>query len=189
MVDRHVVAQLRRLFGISAIIAGAAALLAGGGVTAPGQGLLAEKAALEAHAAAVQAFARAREALAVKPADPAAARPPALRPEPSPEGLVELPSPFPTREYLLEPTGWQRIAGSRRLTVYAGALGADRARGVLLVVTTALPSADERIVAPYPAPSRNGSLQLVAARGDVLVLRDESGGTLSFDVSARRYMP
>ncbi len=182
-------AQLTRLVWISAVIAGAGALLAGGGVTAPGQGLPAEKAALEAHAAAVQAFARAQEVLTVKPADPAAARPRALRPEPSPEGIVELPSPFPAREYLLQPTGWQQIAGSRRLTVYAGALGTERDRGVLLVVTTALPAADERTVASYPAPSRNGSLQLVAARGDVLALRDETGRTVSFDVSARRYDP
>jgi len=175
-----------RLFWISAVIAGAGTLLAGGGGTAPGQGPFAEKAALEAHAAAVQAFARAQGFLTAKPTDPAAVRPRALRPEPSPEGIVELPSPFPAHEYLLQPTGWQQGTGSRRLTVYPGALGTERDRGVLLVVTT---TADERDVESYPAPFRNGALQLVAATGDVLTLRDETGRTLSFDVSARRFMP
>ena len=179
-------AQLTRIFWISAIIAGAGALLAGGGVTAPGQGPSPEKAALEAHAAAVHAFARAQEVLTVKPSDPAASRPQALRLEPPPEGILELPSPFPAHEYLLQPTGWQRVSGSRRLTVYAGALGTERDRGVLLVVTTA---ADDRTVAAYPAPFRNGALRLVAAKGDVLAFRDETGATLSFDVSARRYGP
>ena len=47
-----------------------------------------------------------------------------------PTGLIELPSPFPAREYLLGPIGWQELTDGGRLTVYAGALGSDRSHCV-----------------------------------------------------------
>jgi hypothetical protein len=161
-------------------------LLVSGGASTAGPGLPPEKEALEQHAALVQALGKAQAALVPKPNDPAAKR---LAPHPAerpPSGLVELPSPFPAREYLLAATGWQELMGDRRLTVYAGSLATDRRQGILVAATTG-PGADERIVAVYPESTKNGPVEIVAARGRTLTLRDSAGETSTFDLTTRRF--
>jgi type IV secretory pathway VirB10-like protein len=180
------VAQLRRLAGIALAAAALTALPAGAASTAGAPSVSPEKSALEDHVQQVEAAGRAREAFAPKPVDPSLARPAPAAPGPPPTGVVELPSPFPTREYVLGATGWQQLASGRRLTVYAGASGTDHALGVVVVVTTEA-ATENRTVATYPASGSRGPLTLVGARGDVVLLRDADARPVAFDVSTRRY--
>jgi hypothetical protein len=136
-----------------------------------------------------------------KGVDAAALRPAPQPPAPAPVGIVDLPSPFPAARYLLDEKGWQELAGGERISVYAGALGADHRQGVLVVVTETLPKPHPRpdfeheldedarfSAAAYPTPAREGSVRLIAAHGALLTVAAESGASFVFDVAARRYV-
>jgi hypothetical protein len=136
-----------------------------------------------------------------KGVDPAVLRPAPQPPAPAPVGIVDLPSPFPAARYLLDEKGWQELAGGERISVYAGALGADHRQGVVVVVTETLPKPhrtadfeheldeDARFsAAAYPTPARDGAVRLIAAHAALLTLAAESGASFVFDVAARRYV-
>jgi hypothetical protein len=182
------VAQLRRGLGIAAALLCSAATIAGGAATATDPGASTEKTALAQRTAAVRQAARAQEAAHPKPVDPAVTRPRSVPDGPPPTGLVELPSPFAAREYVLGAIGWQSVSGDRRLTAYAGRLGDEEAQGVIVIVTTSIPANERQAADVYPAPANGGALRIVGARRGMLLLRDERGETLSFDVSARRFL-
>lgn len=189
------------LAGALAVIGLPAGLAASGSFLPEDHGLPPEKALLEQNAARVQAEARAEAAGRAKPSDRFAGRPrPQLNGQP-PTGVVELSSPFRAEEYTLRSVGWQTVVGGERVTLYAGSLGSDPAQGVVVVTTASLPVANrpadlrnevdptERFAAQaFPAPARDGALEVRSAHGMRVELTSQSGARLAFDVATRKYV-
>jgi hypothetical protein len=174
-------------FAAGVVLATAVIVAAAGSGKASREDRLAPaKAALVAHEEQVQAQARRAAAGRPKPANPRSLRP---RSEPAPppsEGLKELPAPFSPSDYVLDARGWQDVAVDGITTAFAGALGSDRHRGVVVVMRST--EAGEPVSArAYAAPARSGSLTIAAARGSALTLRARSGSTFVFDVATGSY--
>jgi hypothetical protein len=178
----------------SAIIAGGVVLIGAGGAGVAGSGLFSgdegappEKAALLAHERQVQEEARREAAGRAKPADPRALRPKSELGPPLKTGIAELSAPFPAAEYVLDERAWQDVGPTGVTTVFAGALGADHAAGVVVVVTST--GGGEPVSArAYRAPVQAGALTLAVARGSMLTLRAESGRTFLFNAATREFV-
>jgi hypothetical protein len=159
-----------------------------------------EREGIAAMRAQLQEEARAVALTHPKP-DPLSARPLPTPDPPPPTGIIEVASPFPASQYLIEQIGWQSVDGNRRTTVYTGVVGRDREQGVILVGAFPIPppnppprffaDSDETAVIDFdvfPTPTRSGSLRIVDATDMVLTLLDDDGKELRFDVASRRYL-
>ena len=120
---------------------------------------------------------------------------PASRPDPQPTeaGLAPVSSPFSSGQYLVGGTGWQQVKGKKTVIVYAGALAADPAQGVVIVSTwRPLRGASEQgpgVQADvYLTPTRVGPVELSEAAGTVLTLRTSDGVELKFNVATGAYL-
>jgi hypothetical protein len=175
--------------GAGALLAAAAVAVAGAGIEARSREarLTPAKAALVAHEERVQAQARREAVGGAKPANPRSLRPRAEPASPPSEGLKELSAPFAPSEYVLDAPGWQDVGVDGITTVFAGAVGSDHERGVVVVMRST--AAGEPVSArAYPAPARSGSLAIAGVRGSALMLRARSGQMLLFDVATGSYV-
>jgi hypothetical protein len=162
-----------------------------------------DKADRLAHAQRIRAEAHARAANHRKP-DPVAARPePTPDPLP-PTGIVPITPPFPAESYTIHEQGWQAVQAGKRIAVYAGALTADRAQGLVIVEVASLPKPSAaptftkpgrelqddqtRLFTRFPTPTREGAVEIVGAQGQRLTLKAESGKILVFDVRERGWV-
>jgi len=75
---------------------------------------------------------------------------------------------------------WDGIVHGQRVTVFAGSLRADPARGVLLV--KAMPKDGNRRGRHFDGPKGSGSLTLVGWAGGRLKLLAENGDSVWFEV-------
>ena len=145
------------------------------------------KGALVVHEQRVQAQARREAAGRAKPVNPRSLRPRSEAAPPPSQGLKELSAPFAPSEYVLDERGWQDVAVDGITTAFAGAVGSDHKRGVVVVMRSTA-AGEPASVRAYPAPARSGSLAIGAARGSTLTLRTASGGTVAFDVATGSYV-
>lgn len=162
-----------------------------------------QKAERLAYAQRVRSDARARAANHSKP-DPVAARPQPTPDPPPPTGIIPVSPPFPAATYLLDDRGWQAVEAGKRIAVYAGAVGADRAQGVLIVEVASIPKPStipaftqpggelqgiqSRLFTAFPTPRKEGAVKIVSATGHRLTLRAESGRVMEFDVLQRGWV-
>ena len=87
-------------------------------------------------------------------------------------------APFPESAFVIS-NQWQRLVGSRHVNVYAGALGADPRRGVLVVVAT--PGRTH----VYRTAGRSGALRITGASGTTVRAADARSSYM-FDASRPR---
>jgi hypothetical protein len=108
------------------------------------------------------------------------------RPSGSPEpewrqGVIESGlAPFPSGVYRIE-NQWQQLLHGQHTSVYAGALGADPARGVVVVQSTSVDNARVGKPREYLATAGSGPLRIVRAEGLTLVLQGADGSEFMFD--------
>jgi hypothetical protein len=96
-------------------------------------------------------------------------------------------APFPESAYRIV-NQWQDVIGGRHVNVYAGRLGSDARRGVVLVQHTAIRAASPGPATASIAPGESGTLRITRARGTVLELRSSRGGSYAFDVGRGRFV-
>ncbi len=78
---------------------------------------------------------------------------------------------------------WQGYVNDQWTVVYAGADGQNLQQGLLWVDVESTGEFDS-----YPAAQPGGALTILSAENNVLLLSDESGDTLYFDMAARSYL-
>ncbi len=176
------------LGGAGALLSAAAVAVAAAGIDARSREarLTPAKAALVAHEQRVQAQARREAVGRAKPANPRSLRPRAEPASAPSEGLKELSAPFAPSEYVLDKRGWQDVGAHGITTAFAGAVGRDHERGVVVVMRSTA-AGEPTSARAYPAPARSGSLVIAGARGSLLTLRVRPGRTLLFDVATGSY--
>jgi hypothetical protein len=98
--------------------------------------------------------------------------------------------------YLLE-NEWREVIGDKLIRVFAGALQGNgivflpRPWQGLVIVEVRIPNTDAFVAGEsgfFNTPSKVGSVKIVDAQGERLVLRAEDGTTFYFDVPARRFV-
>lgn len=97
--------------------------------------------------------------------------------------------PFPPAQYTIT-SAWRGVVGVEYVMVYAGALSADPAQGVVVILTLAVrhlgpgsPGGELR------SPSRVGPLRIDSADGTVLHLVAPGGVAFTFDAARRSFSP
>lgn len=130
-----------------------------------------------------------------KPASPQNAAPP-HQPDPTPAAGIDNAmhqGPFPAMTFLVR-NFWQGPVGPDWLLAYAGATrvpadGSVQQGGLRLYREARDANGDLELqeIGAFPAPGAVGAVTITAAGGDVLQLRTDSGGVLSFDLRTRQY--
>ncbi len=128
-------------------------------------------------------------------------RPPCLAPADIPHRaagngtvLEEGSSIFPGH-YLIENQWWETVGG-QCIHVFAGARRGDGAndlpkpwQGMVFVLLSALDGTRLPGGGTYETPSKVGSVKIVAAQGQRLVLKADDGTTFYFDLPTRQFVP
>jgi hypothetical protein len=96
-------------------------------------------------------------------------------------------APFPAAVYTFQ-NHWYEVKNKQYIIVYAGALTNNPVQGLLVEETTSLNYSSVTAPATYLAPSQSGSLQIVAAHGELLTLQSAKGLTLQFDVPSGKFI-
>ena len=106
--------------------------------------------------------------------------------------IVKVQPPFSNSMYHIENTWYTDLDSKRRLYVYAGSMSAPGGgytdQGIVIIQ---VPSSTGEIlpISQYLTPEKLGSVRVVGAVGDRLILQSTSGTTFYFDVPSRQFVP
>jgi hypothetical protein len=144
---------------------------------------------LNAKEALLQKIKQTVESARVKPPTP---EPLVPIPGSTPAGagaIVEVQPPFSNSMYHIENTWYTDLDSKRRLYVYAGSVSAPGGgytdQGIVIIQ---VPSSTDEILSQHLTPEKLGSVRVVGAVGDRLILQSTSGTTFYFDVLSRQFV-
>jgi hypothetical protein len=104
-----------------------------------------------------------------------------------PEGIFETgQAPLP-HDYVIE-NQWQTTLPNGHVRVYAGSLASDPSQGLVVVLTTSL-DLKQGTTQVYLTPAKTGPIRIFDSYGQQLSLISKGGALLTFDVSARQFVP
>jgi hypothetical protein len=82
---------------------------------------------------------------------------------------------------------WKGIVNGNYAIVFAGALANDPSQGLIIIRITS-PDTRTTVGNRYLSPTKLGTLRIMEAKGNVLIIQPTAGGRLYFNILAQRYV-